>query len=41
VLKLDVADAQLVEQVIKQVAEKIGRIDVVVNNAGFGLVGAV
>jgi len=41
VLKLDVADAQLVEQVIKQAVAKLGRIDVVVNNAGFGMVGAV
>ncbi|RUL64540.1 SDR family NAD(P)-dependent oxidoreductase [Dyella dinghuensis] len=41
VMQLDVTDEQQTEQVIKQAIEKMGRIDVVVNNAGFGMVGAV
>jgi NAD(P)-dependent dehydrogenase (short-subunit alcohol dehydrogenase family) len=41
VMQLDVTDQQQTEQVIQQAIAKLGRIDVVVNNAGFGMVGAV
>lgn len=40
-LALDVSDEQQTHDVIGQAIAKAGRIDVVVNNAGFGLVGAV
>jgi NAD(P)-dependent dehydrogenase (short-subunit alcohol dehydrogenase family) len=39
-LALDVTDAAQVKSVIAKAVEAFGRIDVVVNNAGFGLVGA-
>jgi NAD(P)-dependent dehydrogenase (short-subunit alcohol dehydrogenase family) len=41
VKKLDVTDAARTRQVIKQSIERLSSIDVVVNNAGFGIVGAV
>jgi len=41
VMQLDVTDEQQTEQVIKRAIAQLGRIDVVVNNAGFGMVGAV
>ncbi|HTV83891.1 MAG TPA: oxidoreductase [Dyella sp.] len=41
VLALDVTDERQTEQAIQQAIAKLGRIDVVVNNAGFGMVGAV
>jgi len=41
VYRLDVRDADQVSTVLQQAAKDAGRIDVVVNNAGFGMVGAV
>ena len=38
--ELDVANAAQVQTVVAQAAEAFGRLDVVVNNAGFGLIGA-
>ena len=38
--KLDVTDTNSVQTTVKDVLEKFGRIDAVVNNAGYGLVGA-
>ncbi|MCD9188346.1 MAG: SDR family oxidoreductase [Pyrinomonadaceae bacterium] len=38
--KLDVTDVDSIRQAIADVLEKFGRIDAVMNNAGYGLVGA-
>jgi len=40
IVKLDVTDDQSVKDAIWTVVSENGRIDVLVNNAGFGLVGA-
>ncbi len=40
VLALDVTDSAQVKAVVAQAAEAFGRLDVVVNNAGYGVVGA-
>ena len=36
-LQLDVADVAAVDRVVDEAAERLGRIDIVVANAGFGL----
>ena len=38
-IKLDVTDPESIKSAINQTLEKFGRIDAVVNNAGYGLVG--
>jgi NAD(P)-dependent dehydrogenase (short-subunit alcohol dehydrogenase family) len=40
-LKLDVTDQESVDECVAKVTEKAGKIDILINNAGFGLRGAV
>ncbi len=39
-VQLDVTDQQRLQQVVSEAVAKLGRIDVLVNNAGFGITGA-
>jgi NAD(P)-dependent dehydrogenase (short-subunit alcohol dehydrogenase family) len=40
-LQLDVTDKPAVDAAVAQVVERFGRLDIIVNNAGYGLFGAV
>ncbi len=40
-LRLDVTDPETIKSALSQTLEKFGRIDVLVNNAGYGLTGAI
>lgn len=40
-VKMDVNNNEEIEQAVKQAVDRFGRVDVLFNNAGFGIVGAV
>ena len=40
-IKLDVTNAEQAREAVRQAVERFGRIDVLINNAGFGVLGAV
>ncbi|HHU49608.1 MAG: SDR family oxidoreductase [Caldicoprobacterales bacterium] len=41
IVKLDVCDSRSVKEAVKYIMDKEGRIDVLINNAGFGISGAI